>query len=123
MVKDKMKKLIVQICQDKFLKSKFPKGFNVVQKNAGITSNTYVGMLVYPNPTNDIVILETSDLPIDGMYRYIIMDVSGKELYTSVIRSDKTEVSLKSIGVKGVYFLHVLDNLDNSVDIKKIVLE
>ena len=99
------------------------KGFKVVQKNAGITSNTYIGMSVYPNPTNDIVILEISDLPIDGMYRYKIIDVSGKELYTSVIRSDKTEVSLKSIGVKGVYFLHVLDNLNNSVDIKKIVLE
>ena len=99
------------------------KGFKVVQKNVGITSITYVGMSVYPNPTNDIVILEISDLPLNGMYRYKIIDISGKELHTSFIRSDKTEVSLKSIGVKGVYFLHVLDNLNNSVDIKKIVLE
>jgi len=40
-----------------------------------------------------------------------------------LVTKSKTEISLKSIGAKGVYILHVEDAQGVSIENKKIVLE
>ncbi len=97
-------------------------GFTVNPKNVGISETSDLGLSVYPNPTNDFVTLDLQK-PNGGMYRYKIVDITGKELLVSTIHANKTQISLKSIGVEGVYFMHILDSSNASISIKKIVLE
>ena len=80
-------------------------------------------MNVYPNPTSDILIIEASDIQALGGYSYKIVDLQGKEVYNALATSAKTEISLKSIGAKGMYILHIVDEKGVSIENKKIVLE
>jgi hypothetical protein len=46
-----------------------------------------------------------------------------RSLYNALTTSAKTEISLKSIGAKGMYILHIEDEKGISIENKKIVLE
>ena len=52
-----------------------------------------------------------------------ILDLQGKEVYNALATSAKTEISLKSIGSKGIFILHIVDEKGVSIENKKIVLE
>ena len=88
----------------------------------GIQANQMASMLVYPNPTSDVLLLEVTDLEAVKGYRYRILDISGKEVYTGLITEQKTAVSLKTFGA-GVYVLHIIDGNNTSIETKQIVLE
>lgn len=93
-----------------------------LQLTTGIKANQFTSMLVYPNPTSDVLLLEVTDLEALKGYRYRILDISGKEVYAGLITEQKTSVSLKTFGA-GVYVLHVLDGNNTSIATKQIVLE
>ncbi len=94
-----------------------------VQLTTGIKSGQVASMNVYPNPTSDIIIIEASDVVALNGYSYKMVDLQGKQVYKEQVTKSKTEISLKSIGAKGVYILHVLDAQGVSIENKKIVLE
>jgi hypothetical protein len=94
-----------------------------VQLTTGIKAGQQTSMNVYPNPTSDILIIEASDIQALGGYSYKILDLQGKEVYNALATTSKTEISLKSIGVKGMYILHIVDEKGVSIENKKIVLE
>ncbi len=64
----------------------------------------------------------TFSVALNG-YSYKMVDLQGKQVYKELVTKSKTEISLKSIGAKGVYILHVLDAQGVSIENKKIVLE
>jgi hypothetical protein len=73
---------------------------------------------VYPNPTKDVVTISNAQ----GKTVRII-DVQGKEVYNALVTTAKTEVSLKALGAKGMYLLHILDANNESIQTKQIILE
>ena len=75
----------------------------------GIKAGQIATMNVYPNPTSDVIIIEASDLAALNGYSYKMVDLQGKQVYKELVTKSKTEISLKSIGAKGVYILHVVD--------------
>ncbi len=85
---------------------------------ASITSLNKESMVVYPNPTKDVVTINNAQ---GNTLR--IVDVQGKEVYNALITTAKTEISLKSLGAKGMYVLHILDANNVSIQSKQIVLE
>ena len=94
-----------------------------VKLTTGINTNQYTSMRIYPNPTSDVLIIDAIDLQSLNGYRYRILDVQGKEVYNALVTTAKTEVSLKSLGAKGMYLLHILDANNESIQTKQIVLE
>jgi hypothetical protein len=94
-----------------------------VKLTTGIYSNQTTNLSVYPNPTSDVLIIDVSDVKTLSGYSYRILDIQGKEVYKAVVSNAKTEISLKTIGTKGVYILHILDANNTSIENKKIVLE
>jgi hypothetical protein len=94
-----------------------------VQLTTGIKSSQQTSMNVYPNPASEVLIIEANDIQALSGYTYKIVDIQGKEVYNALATSTKTEISLKSIGVKGIYILHILDEKGVSIENKKIVLE
>jgi hypothetical protein len=94
-----------------------------VQLTTGIKAGQLTAMNVYPNPTSDVLIIEASDVNALKNYTYRIVNLEGKEVYKNSVTASKTEISLKSIGSKGIYVLHILDENGTSIENKKIVLE
>ena len=94
-----------------------------VKLTTGIKTGQLSSMNVYPNPTSDILIIEANDIQALSGYKYKIVDLQGKEVYNALATSTKTEISLKSIGAKGMYILHIVDEKGVSIENKKIVLE
>ncbi len=94
-----------------------------VKLTTGVYSNQTTNLSVYPNPTSDVLIIDASDVKTLSGYSYRILDIQGKEVYKAVVSNAKTEISLKTIGTKGVYILHILDANNTSIENKKIVLE
>ncbi len=94
-----------------------------VQLTTGIKAGQIATMNVYPNPTSDVVIIEANDVAALNGYSYKMVDLQGKQVYKELVTTSKTEISLKSIGAKGVYILHIVDAQGVSIENKKIVLE
>ena len=101
---------------DTILKIKF-------QLTTGIKAGQLTAMNVYPNPTSDVLIIEASDVNALKNYTYRIVNLEGKEVYKNSVIATKTEISLKTLGSKGIYVLHILDENGTSIENKKIVLE
>jgi len=89
----------------------------------GIKAGQLTSMNVYPNPASELLIIEANDIQALGGYRYKIIDLQGKEVYNALVTSARTEISLKTIGTKGMYILHIVDEKGVSIENKKIVLE
>ncbi len=67
------------------------------------------GVKVFPNPTVDYVNISFSET-INAQIR--VFDLTGKELYSNTISSDKTSINLSRYN-KGTYLVHVYD-LENA---------
>lgn len=87
-------------------------------KAAGITSINKEVVLVYPNPTKDVVTINN----VQGKTLRIV-DVQGKEVYNQKVSSSSMEVSMKAIATRGTYVLHILDVNNETIQTKQIVLE
>ena len=94
-----------------------------VQLTTGIKAGQLTSMNVYPNPASELLIIEANDIQALGGYKYKILDLQGKEVYNALATAARTEISLKSIGAKGMYILHIVDEKGVSIENKKIVLE
>ena len=86
--------------------------------------NSFVSTItVFPNPTTNILIIETQDQKVINNYSYKIIDMNGKEIFNTIVKNLQTEISMSTIAVKGIYLLTVLDSTGMIVDSKKIILE
>ena len=85
---------------------------------ASIASINKDVVIVYPNPTKDMVTISNAQ----GKTLRIV-DVQGKEVYTTSVTNAKTEISLKALGAKGMYMLHISDDKNENILTKQIVLE
>lgn len=76
---------------------------------------------VFPNPANDqLHIMAESE---SFGHRIRIINASSQEVHNGVISASEEQLDLSSWTGAGLYFLHLYDENDNLIDIKKIVLE
>ena len=75
-------------------------------------------LIVYPNPTKDIVTIKNAQ---GNTLR--ILNVEGKEVYNQKMTGNAMDVSLKTVGAKGMYILHIEDANNESIQSKQIILE
>ena len=85
---------------------------------ASIASINKDVVIVYPNPTKDMVTISNAQ----GKTLRIV-DVQGKEVYITSVTNAKTEISLKALGAKGMYMLHISDDKNENILTKQVVLE
>ncbi|PWL27109.1 MAG: hypothetical protein DCO96_12280 [Fluviicola sp. XM-24bin1] len=72
------------------------------------------GLLIYPNPTDNVVYVE-----LEGEFNYTVQDARGR-LITSGNANDKASISLHSVET-GVYFINVTDTANDSVSTTRVV--
>lgn len=78
---------------------------------------------IYPNPTTDVLHIEIGDTKAFEGYRYRILDLIGKEVYSELVKNALTEIPLKTLGATGMYQLEVVDSNNTIIQTNKIVLQ
>ena len=89
----------------------------------GIKENQVTQLAVYPNPTSDVLIIETTDLTALQGYRISLVDLAGKEIQNIPFTAVKTELDVKKTLAKGMYVLHILDANNVRIQTTQIVIE
>jgi hypothetical protein len=74
-------------------------------------------MIVYPNPTSDIIQIRTSNFSSGNIY---LKDIQGKILLTEKLSEGKMDLTVPAELSMGIYFVQIISNRVNEV--KKIVL-
>lgn len=91
-------------------------GFNPVEY-----ANT---IKVYPNPTKDAITIDCGNNfnTLNG-YTIKITNSLSQMVYISKVNQQSTSIKLNSWTGKGIYFVHLIDASNNTIDIRKIVLQ
>ena len=87
-------------------------------KAAGLSTIDQEAVIVYPNPTKDVVTITNAQ----GKTLRIV-DVQGKEVYNQKVNTSSMEVSMKALGAKGMYLVHIVDANNESIQKQQIILE
>ena len=87
-------------------------------KAAGIASINKEVVLVYPNPTKDVVTINNAQ----GKTLRIV-DVQGKEVYNQKVNASSMEVSMKAIATRGEYIFQLINENNSIESTQKIILQ
>lgn len=86
----------------------------LVDPCVSIDEVTQAGLLIYPNPTDNVIFVE-----LEGEFDYTVQDTRGR-LTTSGNANNKASISLSSVET-GVYFINVTDKANDSVSTTRVV--
>ena len=75
-------------------------------------------LLIYPNPANDFLNIIIPDCD-DCIGKFIIFDISGKEVYSENLNQNSNQISLSEMN-SGIYIVKVITN--NEIIVKKILI-
>ena len=91
---------------------------------AGLTAPNNLGKIkIWPNPANDHITIDNGNYGILSGYSVKIETVLGQEVFKSAINQQQFSVDLSTWNGKGIYLVHILDNQNNIIETKKIVLQ
>lgn len=86
----------------------------IVDACLSVDEATQIGLLIYPNPTDNIVFVE-----LDGEFDYSVQDARGR-LISNGNANDKVSISLDNVET-GVYFINITDKESETVSTTRIV--
>ena len=80
-------------------------------------------LLVYPNPSSDHITIDYGNFNLMSGYTLKIENAIGQIVFTTPITQQQSYIDLSSWSGNGIYFVHVIDGSNNTIDIRKIVLQ
>ena len=79
---------------------------------------------IFPNPTSDNITIDFGgNYSTMNGYTLKITNSLSQIVYTTPINIQQTTVDLSTWSGNGIYFVHVIDGSNNTIDIRKIVLQ
>jgi len=87
---------------------------------APLTQNT---ISVFPNPTNDHITIHTGNFAVMPNYSIKIENSLGQVVFTNPVNQQSFYIDLTGWSGNGIYYLKLLDSLNNEVTVRKIVLQ
>jgi hypothetical protein len=78
---------------------------------------------VYPNPTKDKITIDNGNLSKMNGYSIKIMNSLGQQVFLSTVNQQLFNIDITNWGGNGMYFLQLIDNSGNIIDIRKILLQ
>jgi hypothetical protein len=91
--------------------------------NVSLTEVTNSEIKIYPNPSNDHIIIDAGDLSTMNGYSIKIEDAQGQQVFQNAVNQQQFNIDITSWGGNGLYFVRIIDPQGNTVDSKKIVLQ
>jgi hypothetical protein len=87
----------------------------------GIHENEIYQIRIYPNPTNSYLNFDYGKV-LNG-YNLIIKNIFGQQVFYKRITSQTDYLNPTNWGGNGLYFVQIIDQQGNIIDIRKIVLQ
>jgi hypothetical protein len=85
--------------------------------------NNMNSIKVFPNPASTHVTIDYGNYIIMNGYQLRIENALGQQVFQTNIIQQVDYLSVSTWGGNGIYFVHIIDSMGNSVDIRKIVLQ
>jgi hypothetical protein len=80
-------------------------------------------ILIYPNPTSDHITIDNGNFAAMAGYSIKITNNAGQQVFQSAINQQQFYVDLSTWSGNGLYFVHLIDPQNNTVTVRKIVLQ
>ncbi len=93
---------------------------NIVGINPPNNLNT---IKVFPNPASTHITIDYGNFAIINGYQLVIENSLGQQVFQTNITQQSDYLSLANWGGNGLYFIHIIDQQGNTIDIRKIVLQ
>lgn len=78
---------------------------------------------VFPNPANDHITINYGNFASMSGYTLKITNNLGQVVFTSPINQQSSYIDLSTWTGNGIYFVQIIDNLNNTIENRKIVLQ
>jgi hypothetical protein len=78
---------------------------------------------VFPNPANTHISIDYGNFAIMNGYKLRIENSLGQQVFQTNITQQTDYLSLATWGGNGIYFVRIIDQQGNTIDIRKIVLQ
>jgi hypothetical protein len=85
--------------------------------------NNENSILIYPNPASDHITIDNGNYTAMSGYSIKITNNAGQQVFQSAINQAQFYVDLSTWTGDGLYFVHLLDAQNNTVTVRKIVLQ
>lgn len=82
-----------------------------------------IQLKIYPNPTDNIINITNGEYSSDNKYQVKIIDSNSRILFQSCIDEPEFDIDISTLGLRGLYFIQILDEHSNLVDIRKVVVK
>lgn len=80
-------------------------------------------ILIYPNPASDHITIDNGNYTAMTGYSLKITNNAGQQVFQSAINQAQFYVDLSTWSGDGLYFVHLIDPQNNTVTVRKIVLQ
>ena len=80
-------------------------------------------ILIYPNPASDHITIDNGNFAAMAGYTIKIENNAGQQVFQSAINQAQFYVDLSTWTGNGLYFVHLMDPQNNTVTVRKIVLQ
>jgi hypothetical protein len=95
--------------------------------NATITGlnppNNLNTIKVFPNPANDHITINYGNFASMSGYTLKITNNLGQVVFTTPINQQSSYIDLSTWSGNGIYFVQIIDNLNNTIENRKIILQ
>lgn len=80
-------------------------------------------VIVYPNPANDYVIINTGDYSQMTDYNLQIVNTLGQTVFENLINQAEFQINVNDFGGYGTYFIKIFDDQGTLLDTRKLILQ
>lgn len=80
-------------------------------------------ILVYPNPASDHITIDNGNYLAMAGYTIKIDNNAGQQVFQSAINQQQFYIDLNTWNGNGMYFVHLIDPQNNTLTVRKIVLQ
>jgi hypothetical protein len=78
---------------------------------------------VYPNPASDHITIDNGNFALMSGYTLKIENTAGQQVFNSVINQSQFYLDISTWTGNGMYYIHLIDPQNNTVTIRKIVVQ
>jgi hypothetical protein len=80
-------------------------------------------ILIYPNPASDHITIDNGNYTAMAGYTIKIENNASQQVFQSAVNQPQFYIDLSTWSGNGLYFVHLIDPQNNTVTVRKIVLQ
>jgi hypothetical protein len=92
-------------------------------QTTSLNSVNWSTLKIYPNPATDVVFVNTSNYLTINNYTVKIENALGQTIYSNLINQQIMQINTSQFGGRGTYFVKILDNNNNLITTRKIIIQ